>query len=60
MEHFEKFITEKYNMKIVFGTHSMPQKYYISHQNMKTWNIPFLQKAISLTINDEATRLKYD
>ena len=60
MEHFEKFIIEKYAMKVIFGTHPIPQKYYIPHQNMKTWNTPFLHKAISLIINDEATRLKYD
>jgi predicted metal-binding protein len=60
MEHFEKFIPEKYGMKVVFGTHPIPQKYFIPHQNMKTWNTSFMQKAISLTTNDEATRLKYD
>jgi len=60
MEHFEKFIIEKYAMKVIFGTHPIPQKYYIPHHNMKTWNTPFLHKAISLIINDEATRLKYD
>ncbi len=60
MEHFEKFIPEKYDMKVVFGTHPIPQKYYIPHQNMKTWNTLFLQKAISLTTNDEKTRLNYD
>jgi len=25
----------------------LPQKYFIPHQNMKTWNTPFFQKAIS-------------
>ena len=60
MAHFEKFITEKFRMKVIWGTHPIPQKYYVTHQNMKTWNTPFLQKAISLVINDETTRLKYD
>jgi len=60
MEHFEKFIPEKYGMKVIFGTHPIPQKYFITHQNMKTWDTPFWQRAILLTSNDEATRLKYD
>ena len=60
MEHFEQFITEKYGMKVIFGTHPIPQKYYHTHQNMKTWNSSFLQNAISLILNDEKTRLNYD
>ena len=60
IEHFEKFITEKYGMKVIIGTHPIPQKYFITHQNMKTWNTPFLQQAIALTLDDEKGRLKYD
>lgn len=60
MEHFEKFITEKYGMKVIFGTHPIPQKYYLIHQKMKTWDNLFWQRAISLTVSDEKTRLKYD
>ncbi|SDB93023.1 CGGC domain-containing protein [Williamwhitmania taraxaci] len=60
IEHFEKFITEKYGMKVVIGTHPIPQKYYLTHQNMKTWNTSALQKAIMLTLTDEKMRLRYD
>ncbi len=60
MEHFEKFIPEKYGMKVILGTHPIPQKYFITHQNLETWNTSFLQKAISLTTNSEAIRLNYD
>jgi len=60
MEHFEKFITEKYGMKVIFGTHPIPQKYFIPHSKMKTWDSDFLKRAISLTLNDENTRLNYD
>jgi len=60
MDHFEKFITEKYGMKVIFGTHPIPQKYYLTHDKMNTWDTPFLQDAIKQTLTDEKTRLNYD
>jgi predicted metal-binding protein len=60
MEHFQKFITEKYGMKVIFGTHPIPQKYYTTHTNLKTWNNEFLQESIKPTLSDEPTRLNYD
>ncbi|MCK9327057.1 MAG: CGGC domain-containing protein [Bacteroidales bacterium] len=60
LHYFEKFITEKYGMKVIFGTHPIPQKYYTTHQNLKTWNTPFMQQAIQPTLTDEETRLSYD
>lgn len=60
MEHFEKFIQEKYQMKVVFGTHPIPQKYFLTHYHMDTWNTPFLKHAIADTLCEEKTRLKYD
>lgn len=60
IEHFSKFIPEKYGLKVVFGTHPIPQKYYKTHHSLETWNSPFLKEAIKDTLTDEATRLKYD
>ena len=60
MEYFEKFITEKYGMKVIFGTHSIPQKYYITHTNLNTWNNEFLQESVKPALTDELTRLSYD
>jgi predicted metal-binding protein len=60
MEHFKKFIPEKYGIDVVFGTHPIPQKYFITHNNLKTWNTDFLKKAIEPTLTDEQTRLSYD
>jgi len=60
MEHFSKFIPEKYGMKVIFGTHPIPQKYFLTHQRLNTWNTPFLKEAITLTLADENTRLRYD
>jgi len=60
MEHFSKFIPEKFGLKVVFGTHPIPQKYLLTHQKLNTWNTPFLKEAISFSLADEATRLRYD
>jgi len=60
MDHFEKFLTEKYGMKVIFGTHPIPQKYFLTHENLNTWDTPFLQEAIRQTLTDEKTRLNYD
>jgi len=60
MDYFEKFITEKYSLKVIFGTHPIPQKYFIPHKKLNTWNSKFFWEAIRLTLSDEQTRLNYD
>jgi predicted metal-binding protein len=60
IEHFQKFIPEKYGMKVILGTHPIPQKYFLTHENLGTWNTPFMEKAITETLTDEQTRLSYD
>ena len=60
MEHFKKFITEKFGMKVIFGTHPIPQKYFITHNKLNIWNNEFLQEAIKPALTDESTRLNYD
>ena len=60
LDHFKEFITEKYGMKVIFGTHPIPQKYYITHNKMNSWTGEFLQDSIQDTLCDEKTRLLYD
>ncbi len=60
MDHFEKFIPEKYGMKVILGTHPIPQKYFQTHNNLNTWNSAFLQEAVRKILTDEQTRLAYD
>lgn len=60
MEYFEKFITENFGLKVIFGTHPIPQKYLIPHTKLNTWNNKFWQEAIQPTLSDEQTRLDYD
>jgi len=60
MAYFKKYITEKYGMEVIFGTHPIPQKYFIPHTKLKTWKSAFWQEAIKPTLTDETTRIKYD
>jgi len=57
---FRDFIEEKYGLKVVYGTHPIPQKYYITHTNLKTWHSPKWQEIIQPTLADEKIRLAYD
>lgn len=60
IEHFKKFIPEKYGMKVIIGTHPIPQKYFNTHSKLNTWNTAFMQEAIHLTLSNEQIRLNYD
>jgi predicted metal-binding protein len=60
IDHFKKFIEEKYGMQVVVGTHPIPQKYYLTHKALGTWNTPEWQVNIQPTLANEQTRLAYD
>ena len=58
--HFRDFIETRYGVKVVVGTHPIPQKYLNVHSKLKTWESPQWQEFIQATIADEKTRLAYD
>jgi len=60
IDHFQKFIEDKYKMKVVVGTHPIPQKYLLTHTNLCTWESPEWDDIIRPTMTDEKTRLAYD
>ncbi|MBN1108155.1 MAG: CGGC domain-containing protein [Bacteroidales bacterium] len=60
MEYFEKFIIEKYGMKVIAGTHPVPQKYYHTHMKLNTWSDDYMMNAVENILGDEKTRLDYD
>jgi len=60
MEQFEKLITEEYGVKVIFGTHPIPEKYFTTHSNLETWNSEFLQESIKPILANELIRLSYD
>ena len=60
ISQFKSFIEEKYKIKVVIGTHPIPQKYFITHENLKTWKATKWQELIKPTLGDESMRRKYD
>lgn len=58
--HFKQFLEEKYLVKVVVGTHPIPQKYLITHQKMGTWNTAEWLEFTKPTMSNEAVRLSYD
>ena len=58
--HFRDYIVERYGMKVVMGTHPIPQKYYKVHTKLKTWDSPKWREIIQPTLTDETIRLSYD
>ena len=60
ISEFKKFIEEKYKIPVVIGTHPIPQKYYLTHSKLKTWEDKKWGEIIKPTLTNEELRLKYD
>jgi predicted metal-binding protein len=60
IQTFTAFLKERYGVKVVVGTHPIPQKYLEMHSKLGTWTgtewEPFLAPAMA----DEVTRLAYN
>lgn len=60
LEHFLKFIPEKFGLRVAVGTHPIPQKYYRTHRKLKTWESPRWERLLDATVATEAVRAHYD
>ncbi len=60
IKHFKDYIETKFDMDVVIGTHPIPEKYYLVHKDLKTWESPKWKKLIEPTLKDKETRLAYD
>ncbi|MCK5786773.1 MAG: CGGC domain-containing protein [Candidatus Sabulitectum sp.] len=57
---FMEFIPAKYGLDVVAGTHPIPQKYFLTHRELGTWESTGAQELISHVLTDEEMRLAYD
>jgi len=57
---FKKFIETKYSLKVVVGTHPIPEKYYLTHKELGTWDTDEWRELIKPTLADEKTRRVYN
>jgi predicted metal-binding protein len=58
--YFHDFITKKYGLEVVYGTHPIPQKYLNMHGQLGTWDDPVWKQIVEPTMADERTRRSYD
>jgi len=57
---FRDFIQSRFGIPVVYGTHPIPQKYYLMHQNLHTWDAPFWQDVTRQVMVDKDIRCAYD
>ncbi|MFA6596385.1 MAG: CGGC domain-containing protein [Ignavibacteriaceae bacterium] len=60
IDHFKMFIESKYDLKVIVGTHPIPQKYYLTHTELDTWNTKEWKELTEPTLKEKETRLAYD
>ena len=59
-EQFMKLIPEKFGLKVVAGTHPIPQKYFTIHQKLGSWDKPHWAEILAPCISDETVRIAYN
>lgn len=57
---FTSFLEERYGVKVVVGTHPIPQKYLEMHTKLGTWIDAEWASLLVPTMTDEKTRLAYN
>ena len=60
LDHFREFIPLKYGLDVVMGTHPVPEKYHLVHQDLGTWPGMTAQDDLQALLADRETRLAYD
>ncbi len=60
ISQFKEYIETRYNVKVVVGTHPIPEKYNIVHSKLGTWNSPKWKEFIQPTLANEEVRRAYD
>jgi predicted metal-binding protein len=60
IDQFSRFIEKKYGIKVIVGTHPIPQKYFLIHQALGTWDSPEWQERIKNVVANDDVRLTYD
>jgi predicted metal-binding protein len=64
ISQFQSLIRVKYGLKVIIGTHPIPQKYFEQHSKIGSWEEPSgeinWEKFIKPTLADEQTRIDYN
>ena len=60
IKYFKGFIENKYGLKVVAGTHPIPEKYFLIHEKLKTWNSNEWKELLKPSLKDRNTRITYN
>jgi predicted metal-binding protein len=60
INYFREFISEHYNLKVVIGTHPIPQKYLVTHSKLGTWESKDWKTIIKPVMGNEELRQSYN
>lgn len=60
IQTFKNFLEKRNGVKVVVGTHPIPQKYLDMHTSLGTWQDAEWQPLIEPTLADEVTRKAYN
>jgi len=60
IKYFQELIREKFDMRVIVGTHPIPQKYYDTHSRLGTWASDNYRVLLKPTLATEKIRLLYD
>jgi predicted metal-binding protein len=60
IDTFKAFLEKRHGVKVVVGTHPIPEKYMVMHTSLGTWDSAEWQSLLKPTMTDEATRKAYD
>ncbi len=60
IDTFKRFLENRYDVKVVLGTHPIPQKYLDMHTHLGTWDDPKWQGWIAEVLAGEEVRKAYN
>ncbi len=60
LDYFTNYIPRQFGLKVVVGTHPIPEKYNLIHQDLGTWPQMQAQDDLRELMADPKTRLAYD
>jgi len=60
IDTFTDFLEKRYEVKVVLGTHPIPQKYLDLHSQLGTWEDPCWRSRLAATMENDVIRNVYN
>jgi predicted metal-binding protein len=60
LDAFSRFLPQQHGLAVVLGTHPIPERYYVTHRRLGTWEGPEWEARLRPTLCDQEMRRAYD